>query len=77
MPALRAGVRGGGKRRGGVWRYPIERLYEEVAYIAYYFHWPPEQVFGMEHLDRQKWVSEIARINRRLNEQDGGAGLGF
>jgi hypothetical protein len=31
----------------------------------------------MEHLDRQKWVSEIARINRRLNEQDGGAGLGF
>lgn len=31
----------------------------------------------MEHLDRQKWVSEIARINRRLNEQDDGAGFGF
>jgi len=23
----------------------------------------------MEHLERQKWVAEIARINRRLNDQ--------
>ncbi|MDB4951694.1 MAG: hypothetical protein JWM27_4343 [Gemmatimonadetes bacterium] len=48
--------------------YPSERLYEEVAYIAYYFHWPVEQVMSMEHRDRQRWVAEIARINERLNQ---------
>jgi hypothetical protein len=30
----------------------------------------------MEHLDRQKWVGEIAKINRRLNDrQDDGPGF--
>jgi hypothetical protein len=48
--------------------YPSERLYEEVAYIAYYFHWPVEQVMSMEHRERQRWVAEIARINERLNQ---------
>jgi hypothetical protein len=48
--------------------YPLARLYEEVAYIAYYFHWPMEQVLEMEHSERQRWVEEIAKINRRLSE---------
>ncbi|HKQ06551.1 MAG TPA: DUF6760 family protein [Blastocatellia bacterium] len=47
----------------------MARLYEEVAYIAYHFHWPHDQILAMEHLERQKWVAEIARINERLNEQ--------
>jgi hypothetical protein len=46
----------------------LERLYQEVAYVAYHFHWPPEQILGMEHRDRQRWVAEIARINERLRE---------
>ena len=24
---------------------------------------------GLEHRDRQRWVEEIGKINRRLNEQ--------
>lgn len=24
---------------------------------------------GLEHRDRQRWVEEIAKINRRLNEE--------
>lgn len=48
--------------------YPSDRLYEEVAYVAYYFHWPHEQVMAMEHRERQRWVAEISRINERLNE---------
>jgi hypothetical protein len=48
--------------------YPLDRLYEEVAYIAYYFHWPMEQLLELEHGERQHWVDEIARINRRLGE---------
>jgi len=48
--------------------YPLERLAEEVAYIAYHFHWPHEEIYSMEHRDRRMWVAEIARINRRINE---------
>lgn len=48
--------------------YPLERLREEVAYIAYHFHWPPGEIMTMEHRDRVEWVQEIAAINRRFNE---------
>lgn len=48
--------------------YPLDRMYEEVAYIAYYFHWPMGQVLEMEHGERQRWVAEIAKINRRLSD---------
>ena len=47
--------------------YPLARLSEEVAYIAYHFHWPYEQVMQLEHRERQQWVGEIARINQRIN----------
>ncbi|HEU0082250.1 MAG TPA: DUF6760 family protein [Bradyrhizobium sp.] len=69
MSALRAAVRSGVESRGGNRRYPLERLYEEVAYIAYHFHWPHEEILALEHAERQRWVAEIARINQRLNEQ--------
>ena len=49
--------------------YPSDRLFEEVAYIAYHFHWPHDQIMQLEHRERQQWVAEIARINKRLNEQ--------
>ena len=71
MPTLREGVCTGDQWPGGIWRYPIERLYEEVAYIAYHFHWPHSQILELEHSERQKWVGEIARINTRLNDQAG------
>ncbi|MBV9773026.1 MAG: hypothetical protein JO040_03715 [Gemmatimonadetes bacterium] len=64
-------VRGGNRRPGGVAGYPSDRLYEEVAYVAYYFHWPYEQVMAMEHRERQRWIAEISRINERLNEEQG------
>jgi hypothetical protein len=49
--------------------YPSDRLLEEVAYIAYHFHWPYDQIMWLEHRERQRWVAEIARINERLNAQ--------
>lgn len=52
-------------------RYPTSRLLEEVAYISYYLHWPYDQVMQMDHRERQRWVSEVGRINERLNERDG------
>ena len=56
-------------RRGGILGYPLQALYEEVAYIAYHFHWPPDTVLGLEHADRRKWVGEISAINQRVNSE--------
>jgi len=48
--------------------YPAAALYEEVAFIAYYLHWPREQIMALDHRERQTWVAEISRINKQLNE---------
>lgn len=53
---------------GGIVGYPIAQLYEEVAFIAYHFHWSPEQLLTMEHPFRRKWVEEISKINRHLSD---------
>ena len=50
---------------GGIIGYPLEQLYEEVAYIAYHFHWPHEQLVALEHAERRRWVEEISRLIER------------
>ena len=50
--------------------YPSGRLFEEVAYLAYHFHWPYDQIMRLEHRERQQWVAEIVRINERLNRKE-------
>ena len=47
--------------------YPLDRLYEEVAFIAYHFHWSLEEIMNMEHRERQRWIDEISKINRQLS----------
>ena len=47
--------------------YPLDRLYEEVAYVAYHLHWSYDDILRMEHGERQRWVDEVAAINRRLS----------
>jgi hypothetical protein len=69
MPALRRDVRRGAERPGGVIGYPPEELFGEVAYIAYHFHWPHEEIMSLEHRERRQWVAEISTINERLNEE--------
>ena len=48
--------------------YAVEGLYEEIAYVAYHFHWSHEEILDLEHLRRKTFVQEIAKINHRLNE---------
>ena len=57
----------GGNLAGGVTVYPLDRLYEEMAYIAYHFHWSWDELMHLDHRERQRWVDEIAAINTRLN----------
>ncbi|TQK44163.1 hypothetical protein FBY35_5651 [Streptomyces sp. SLBN-118] len=45
--------------------YAVDRLYEEVAYVAYHFHWPLDDILGLEHTERLRYVQQIARINTR------------
>jgi len=47
--------------------YPLNRLYEEVAFIAYHFHWPHREIMNLEHRERRRWVEEISKINQRLS----------
>ena len=51
-------------------------MFQEVAYLAYYFHWPHSEIMEMSHLDRLVWVRELARINQALNEPTEGESLG-
>jgi hypothetical protein len=43
--------------------YPPDRLYDEMAYIAQQFHWPYAELMNLDHIERQRWVQEIAAIN--------------
>jgi hypothetical protein len=47
--------------------YATDRLFEEVAYVAYHFHWPLDAILDLEHPLRQRFVAEIGDINRRLS----------
>jgi hypothetical protein len=53
---------------GGVTGYPINELHEEIAFIAFHFHWAEREVMEMEHKERRRWVHEISKLNRRINE---------
>ncbi|MGB3457904.1 MAG: DUF6760 family protein [Halobacteriota archaeon] len=48
--------------------YPLDKIYEEVAFIAYHFHWSFEEIMNMEHRERRRWCEEISKVNRELNE---------
>lgn len=53
--------------------YPTDRLYEEVAFVAYHFNWSREEVLTLSHRERQRWCEEISAINDRMNEEGMGA----
>lgn len=49
--------------------YAPHRLHEEIAYVAYHFHWSLDSIMDMEHAQRLQYVQEIANINARLSEE--------
>ena len=46
--------------------YATDQLHEEVAYIAFHFHWALDSLLDLEHADRRRYVEEIGRINQRM-----------
>jgi hypothetical protein len=69
VPKVHQRVQAGARRVGGVVGYPLTALYEEVAFVAYHFHWAPETLLNLEHMERRRWVDEISAINQRMNEE--------
>ena len=69
MPSLRKRSGGTVYPLGGIEGYPLDRLYEEVAFIAYYFHWGYEEIMNMEHKERTRWCEEISAMNKKLSEE--------
>jgi Family of unknown function (DUF6760) len=53
---------------GGVLGYPLDQIYEEVAFVAYHFHWSHDQIMEMEHAYRRQWVQKISSINSIMNQ---------
>jgi hypothetical protein len=47
--------------------YAPDQLVDEVAYVAYYFHWPLESILAMEHPLRRRFIGAIGDINRTVN----------
>jgi hypothetical protein len=45
---------------------------EEVAFLAYYLHWPYDQITTLDHRERQRWVTEVSKINTRINDTQKG-----
>ena len=54
--------------------YPPETLLGEVAFLAYYLHWPMDQIMSLDHRERQRWVAEVSKINEQLNAAANGNG---
>lgn len=49
--------------------YASERLHEEIAYVAYHFHWSLQEILDLDHPTRQRFVHEIGAIVQRAEEE--------
>ncbi len=56
--------------------YPLNQLYEELAFVTYHFNWGHDEVLNMPHWERQRWCEEISSINDRMNETVGSMHVG-
>lgn len=45
-------------------RYPPDGLYEEIAYVAFHFHWSLDEILDLEHPLRRRFVAQIRRMER-------------
>ena len=59
------------KSAQGMSLYPQERLYQEMAFLAYYLHWSNQDLMELDHWERRRWCREVSAINKKLsgNEQ--------
>ena len=49
-------------------RYPIDALWQEIAYLAYHLHWRLDDLLDLEHMDRVRMVRSVVALNDRAWE---------
>ncbi|MDH6219239.1 DUF6760 family protein [Streptomyces sp. NPDC001002] len=49
--------------------YATDRLHEEIAYVAYHFHWSMDEILDLEHADRRRFTDEIASLVTRAGAE--------
>lgn len=49
-------------------RYPVDALWQEVAYLAYHLHWPLDDILELEHEDRVRMIRAVVALNQRAWE---------
>jgi hypothetical protein len=52
--------------------YAPDRLLDEVAYVAFHFHWPFGEILDLEHADRQRFVARIGQFQSTPDDPDWG-----
>jgi len=38
-----------------------------MAFVAFHFHWQPDVLHQLEHVERRRWCREISALNARLD----------
>ena len=51
--------------------YNVESLREEIAFLAYYFHWSHKEITELSHKERISYCNEVSKINKKLNGDEG------
>ncbi|MEV5274054.1 DUF6760 family protein [Streptomyces werraensis] len=49
--------------------YATDRLHEEIAYLAYHFHWSLEDILDLEHGDRRRYAEQITAFVTRASAE--------
>jgi hypothetical protein len=49
---------------------PEEEVFEEVAFIAFHFHWGLGEILDLEHPLRRRFADEIGRITQRIVDEE-------
>jgi hypothetical protein len=49
--------------------YAVDRVWEELAYVAYYLHWDLDKILDLEHPVRNRVIGEIGKIHTRFSDE--------
>ena len=50
--------------------YPLAKIREEAAFIAYHLHWSLEDILALPHRERVAWVGQVSAINKKVLESE-------
>ncbi len=49
-------------------RYPVDALWQEIAYLAYHLNWSLDDLLDLEHMDRVRMIRAVVSLNQRAWE---------